>query len=91
MAFFNCLISSRVKCRPCKVKRLKVVNFDSGLDDGKAEKLLLESFRRHSSAALKEAQEKRKRMEEIDRKRKEKAEAERRREEEELKKRSLQQ
>ena len=48
---------------------------------------MLESFRRHSSAAVKEAQEKKRRMEEMDRKRKEKAEMERKREEEELKKR----
>jgi hypothetical protein len=59
----------------------------SGLADGKAESLLLEAFRRHSAAALKEAQEKRKRLEEMDRKRKEKAELERKREEEEMKKR----
>ena len=52
---------------------------------------MLESFRRHSSAAVKEAQEKKKRMEEMDRKRKEKAELERKREEEELKKRWLHQ
>lgn len=60
--------------------------YTSGLADGKAESLLLEAFRRHSAAALKEAQEKRKRLEEMDRKRKEKAELERKREEEEMKK-----
>ena len=59
----------------------------TGLDDGKAEKLLLETFRRHSALAVKQAQDKKKRFEEMDRKKKERAELDRKKEEEELKKR----
>ena len=56
-----------------------------GLEDGKAEKLLLETFRRHSALAVKQAEDKKKRFEEMDRKKKERAESERKKEEEELK------
>jgi hypothetical protein len=49
-----------------------------GLDDGKAENLVLDTFRRHSASAAKLSEEKKKRFEEMDRK---KAEADRRREE----------
>jgi hypothetical protein len=55
-----------------------------GLDDGKAENLVLDTFRRHSASAAKLSEEKKKRFEEMDRK---KAEADRRREKEELKRR----
>lgn len=54
-----------------------------GLDDGKAENLLIETFRRHSAAAVKQAEEKRKRFEEMDRKKRERAEMEKMKEEQE--------
>ncbi len=61
--------------------------FCSGLEDGKAEKLLIETFRRHSARAVKQAEEKKRRFEEMDRKKKERAEMERKKDEEDLKKR----
>lgn len=51
--------------------------YASGLNDGKAQELILEAFRKHSAKAEKEAVEKKKRFEEMDRKKKERAEAER--------------
>jgi hypothetical protein len=61
--------------------------YASGLEDGKAEKLLIETFRRHSARAVKQAEEKKRRFEEMDRKKKERAEMERKKDEEDLKKR----
>ncbi len=58
--------------------------YASGLDDGKAEQLLLDTFKRHSALAQKEARQKKERFEEMDRKKKERAELERKREQEEL-------
>ncbi len=48
--------------------------YTSGLDDGKAEQLLIDTFKRHSALAEKEARQKKERFEEMDRKKKERAE-----------------
>jgi len=64
--------------------------YTSGLEDGKAEKLINDAFKKHSAAAEEESARKKARYAEMNRKQKERAEKEKLREEEEATKASKQ-